>query len=130
MYAIERKPYGYRLTFSGFMQIEEMEQWLIDSKAVLASSPAAFGVFVDMRAMKPLPEGAQVSINFGQRVYKESGMQRSVLVYDHPMIQVQLQRISTESDIEANERYISARERADWEAAGLAWITEGIEPGE
>ena len=57
MFKIEKKPFGVKLTFGDFILKAEMEQWLEESKKALTGHKGAFGVFVDMRALKPLPNG-------------------------------------------------------------------------
>ena len=54
MYKIESVPLGYKLTFEGFIQKDEMERWVADSKKALVGKSGKFGVFVDMRNLKPL----------------------------------------------------------------------------
>ena len=74
MYKIEKKDYGYKLTFGDFITEEEMKKWVEESRSTLASSPASFHIFVDMRTLKPLPPEAQAAMQEGQKLYKEKGI--------------------------------------------------------
>jgi len=69
MYKIERKLFGYQLTFGGFIQKDEMEKWVAESKKALTGQKGNFGVFVDMRTLKPLPQDAQEAMKTGQKLY-------------------------------------------------------------
>jgi hypothetical protein len=51
MYKIEKKDYGFYLTFAGFIRADEMRQCVEESKKALMTPPKGFGVFVDMRAL-------------------------------------------------------------------------------
>mgnify|MGYP001544491358 CR=1 FL=1 len=65
MYKIDKIPTGYKLTFGDRIEAPEMQKWADESHQVLKSSPAAFGVVVDMRTLKPLSDEAQV---LGQKI--------------------------------------------------------------
>lgn len=128
MYAIERRPFGYHLTFAGSVQRAEMDAWVEESRRVLAGAPPAFGVFVDMRALAPLTDDAQVAMREGQRIYKEHGMTRSVVILSNAVLTMQFRRIAKETGIHEWERYINGGKEPDWEAVGLRWIEDGIDP--
>jgi hypothetical protein len=128
MYAIEKTLWGYKLTFGDFIQNDEMTKWVDESKTALEGAPAEFGVFVDMRSLKPLPEDAKETMTRGQKLYKEKGMVRSVVILDNPVTTMQFKRIAKESGIDQWERYIDASSHPDWEAKGVAWVKEGTDP--
>lgn len=128
MYKIEKKNYGYHLTFDGFIKAEEMKLWLEESKAVLSKSSGGFGVFVDMRGLKPLPADSQTHMQEGQQIYKNSGMVRSVVILDNPLATMQFKRIAKSSGIYEWERYIDASSVINWENRGIDWLTKGSDP--
>jgi len=128
MYSIEKKDFGYRLTFGDVIEAAEMKAWLDESKVVLQTSPESFGVFVDMRTLVPLRRDAQPFMQEGQKLYRKSGMVRSVVILDNAATTLQFRRIARETEIAEWERYIDAGAVEDWEAAGLAWVKDGIEP--
>lgn len=128
MYKIEKEPWGYKLTFGDFIQNEEMTKWVEESKAALADAPAEFGIFVDMRTLKPLPEDAKNTMMGGQKLYKEKGMTRSVVILANPITTMQFKRIAQDSGIYEWERYIDASTTPDWEAKGIAWVRDANDP--
>ncbi|MBN2671187.1 MAG: hypothetical protein JXX29_05925 [Deltaproteobacteria bacterium] len=128
MYRIERKSYGYRLTFGEKIDAAEMKEWLEESKVVLQTSTEQFGVFVDMRTLIPLRRDAQPFMQEGQKLYKRSGMVRSVVILNNAATTMQFRRIAKETGIDEWERYIDADAVKNWEDVGLAWVRDGIEP--
>jgi len=128
MYKIQKKNYGYHLTFGGFMREEEMEEWYKESVKALKDSPDEFGVFVDMRTLKPLPAESQPKAEEGQKLYQDSGMVRSVVILDDTVTTIQFKRIARKSGIYKWERYIDASSVDDWETIGIKWIKDGIDP--
>lgn len=128
MYSIEKKSYGYHLVFSDFISADEMAKWVSESEAALANGPSEYGAFVDMRQLKPLAPDAQSQMQSGQKLYKEKGMVRSVVILNDAVTTLQFKRIARETGIAEWERYIDASTTADWEAKGVAWLTDGTEP--
>ncbi len=128
MYKIEKKHYGFHLTFGGFIKEAEMNQWYDESLVALKDMPDKFGVFVDMRELKPLPSESQSKMEAGQKHYKERGMVRSVVVLNDPILTMQFKRIAKQSGIYEWERYIDASSNSDWERIGIAWLTDKVDP--
>lgn len=129
MYKIEKKDFGYQLTFGGFIKADEMKTWVEESKRVLALSPSKFGIFVDMRELKPIASDAQKFMEEGQKLYQEKGMTRSVVVLNSAVTKMQFQRIARETGIDEWERYIDASSMPDWEKVGINWIENSVDPG-
>jgi hypothetical protein len=128
MYRIDKQPYGFRLTFGGFIQKDEMAKWVADSEKALVNVSGAFGVLVDMRTLKPLPSDAQAEMKIGQVMYKTKGMQRSAVILSDTLTTMQFRRIGKETGIDKWERYIDASTNADWAEQGETWLTLGKEP--
>jgi hypothetical protein len=128
MYAIEKQPYGYRITFAGFIKGDEMSQWLEEAEQHLARQRGPFGVVVDMRDLKPLASDAQQALQTGQRKFKAGGMERSAVILQNPIITLQFKRVAHETGIDAWERYIDSSKIADFEAKATAWVRSGSEP--
>lgn len=128
MYKIERKDFGYKLTFGNVISGKEMNQWLKESAEELKNAPETFGVFVDMRTLKPLTADAQEPMQDGQRLYKQEGMVRSVVILSNPIIKLQFRRIAKETGIYKWERYIDEETDPDWERKGMEWIVEAKDP--
>jgi len=128
MYKIENTDYGFRLCFGGYMKQPEMEQWITDSQATLKTAPKSFGVLIDMRTLKPLPEDARAVMQQGQALYKRAGMQRSCVILDSATLTFQFKKIAQSSGIYAFERYLSAPDVPDWEKKAIAWVKSGTDP--
>ncbi len=128
MYSIEKTDYGYHLTFSGQILEFEMAEWVEESKKILEEQKGSFSVFVDMRRLLPIPTESQVYMQKGQRLYKQKGMERSVVILENPTLTRQFKRIARQTGILMWERYIDASLAGDWEKVALDWILKGIEP--
>lgn len=128
MYKIEKKDFGFKLTFGGFIEKEEMEQWAQESKKALLGKMGEFGVFVDMRTLKPLPADSQEVMVNGQKLYRQAGMVRSVVILDNTITTMQFKRLAKESGIYEWERYIDASTTPKWELVGQDWIVKGTDP--
>ena len=128
MYSIERKDYGFKLTFGGFMSYGEMAKWARDSENILSDIKNKFGVFIDMRKLEPLPPDAKLEMERGQKMYKAAGMEKSVVILDDLLIALQFKKIAKESGIHKWERYIVSSKEPQWEKKGLDWIIEGLDP--
>jgi hypothetical protein len=130
MYRIETRDYGYKLTFAGSIKADEMKAWVQESKTILAAGSRKFGVLVDMRELKPLIDDARLFMREGQKLYKRTGMVRSSVAVNSPIIKQQFQRIAMETGIYEWERYIDASSVATWERVGLDWIEHAVDPDE
>ena len=128
MYKIEKKGFGYKLTFSGSIRPEEMAEWAREFEVVLQTQNGPFFVFVDMRSLIPLSREAQVHMHKGQVLALRYGMVRSVVISKSPVTEAQFRRIGGETGIIKGERYIDPTEILDWEKVGLDWLLQGIEP--
>jgi len=128
MYRIEKANWGYRLTFGGSCTVEEIAEWLEESQKILADQEEEFFVFVDMRTIIPLSREAQVHIQEGQKLYKQRGMLRSVVILSSPVVAAQFQRIAGETGIGRWERYLDASTVSDWEEVGMDWLLKAVDP--
>ncbi|MCU0660945.1 MAG: hypothetical protein MUC50_01300 [Myxococcota bacterium] len=128
MYSIEKRLFGYWLTFGGTIDRAEMSAWLEQSRALLSKAEPPFGVFVDMRTLLPLTDDAQIAMRDGQRLYKEKGMKRSAVILSSAVLTMQFRRIAKETGIYDWERYINADKEPNWEDIALRWINEAIDP--
>jgi len=128
MYKINKKEYGFHLVFADFIKADEMQLWVKDSEKALTNSVDKFGVFIDMRALKPLLPDAQEFMQQGQKMFKQKGMQRSVVILDNAVTTMQFKRIARETGIYEWERYIDASKTTNWEKVGIDWVKNGIDP--
>jgi len=128
MYKIEKKGFGYKLTFAGSIPPEEMAQWAEDFGKAVESHTGSFCVFVDMRALIPLSREAQIFMQQGQALALKKGMIRSVVINKSPVTEAQFRRIAGETGIIKGERYVDASSVPDWEQVGLDWLLKAIDP--
>jgi len=128
MYNMEKTGYGVKITFGGLINIDEMKKWVAESKKIVSSLPTKFGVFVDMRASKPLDNNSQTVMQEGHKLYKEAGMERSVVILANAVITMQFKRIAKETGIYEWERYIDASKTLNWEEVGTKWLVNYIDP--
>ena len=128
MYKIEKMNYGFKLTFGDFINENEMKKWVEESKSVLQTAPKEFGIFVDMRTLKPLAPEAQKFMQEGQKFYKEKGMIKSVVILANAVTKMQFKRIAQETGIYQWERYIDESSNPNWEKTGIDWVQNGIDP--
>jgi len=128
MYSIRKMPYGYHLLFSGSINKEEMQKWLLESQRALSTQVGKFHVFVDMRNLNLLSSETQAVMTEGQRLYKAKGLERSVVILNAPLTKLQFTQLAKQSGIYQWERYIDASSAADWEQVGINWLTKAVDP--
>lgn len=128
MYSIEKTDYGIRITFGGFIKLDEMQQWYEESKEALADIPPDFKVLVDIREVSIIPQDSAEILEQGQQFYESKGMLRSVVITGDSLVQQQLKRLARESGIFPYERYIDASSTPDWEKLGVRWLEKNIDP--
>ena len=128
MFKIEKKPFGFKLIFSDSIPVEEMKQWVDDSKKALTGHSGKFGVLVDMRSLKPLKPEVQAVMVEGQKEYKGKGMERSAVALANSVIALQFKRLAQESGIYQWERYVDGSKEEQWEKVAEAWIVNGKDP--
>lgn len=127
MYKIEKKHFGYKLTFAGTMTPGEMFSWVEDSHQVLKSACPPFGVYVDMTDLRPLTTESQRIMEAGQRMYKDAGMERSMVVVSDEIVEAQFKMLAKKSGIYAWERYIHT-DIPNYEVIAINWITDTMDP--
>lgn len=137
MYNIEKKVFGrsangeeilgYKLTFGGFIQKDEMSSWVEDSRKTLENRVGSMYVLVDMRTLKPLDAATQEIMVQGQQMYKERGMQKSSVMVDSVITAMQFKKLAKESGIYAWERYFAGSE-PQYEKKALDWLVNDVDP--
>lgn len=128
MIKIEKKPYGYKIFFSGIISSSEVENWLAESSEILEKSPKQFSVFIDMQEMEILPVACQTNMFEGQKLYKRMGMERSVVIVRDRLTAMQFRLIAQKTGIYSNERYINASVNPNWEREAMDWLLHSVEP--
>jgi hypothetical protein len=128
MYRIEKKGYGYKLTFAESIELDEMKKWVEESKKSLIGQSGKFGVLVDMRSLRPLKPEVQAVMVDGQKEFKVKGMERSAVGVANAVIALQFKRLAQESGIYQWERYLDCSKDANWERSAENWIARGQDP--
>jgi hypothetical protein len=128
VYRIERAHFGIKLTFGGVVSAEELEAWLEESLPYLSEVEQGFCVFVDMRTLGPLDRPGRDVMCRGQRLYRDHGMARSVVILSNPVTAQQFKQIAVESGIYEWERYIDASRETNWERVGMDWLIKEADP--
>ena len=128
MYKIEKTHYGIKLTFAQMMSRDEMVQWVADSENVLSDFPSEFTVLIDMRDLKPMAQETELEMQRGQKLYKEKGMKRSVVILNSAIVTMQFKRIAQATGIYEWERYINAKAEANWQKVAENWLVSAIDP--
>jgi hypothetical protein len=116
------------LLFEGTVTIEEMTNWVAESKKTLPATKGSFGIMVDMRELRPLLPEVQKKMEEGQKLFAEKGMQKSVVILNSAVLTMQFKRIAKETGIYAFERYLDATKVSNFEQVGTDWLTKGIDP--
>jgi len=128
VYRIEKKPFGFKLTFAETISDEEMKKWVKESEQALAGATGKFGILVDMRTLKPLSPETQTTMVQGQQLYKRAGMERSAVILNSMAVTLQFKRLAKDSGIYQWERYVDASKDASWEKTAEAWIASAKDP--
>ncbi|MCP4536053.1 MAG: hypothetical protein GY832_02805 [Chloroflexi bacterium] len=117
-----------KMTFSGFIELEELQQWAGELAEMMPNLPPEFYVLADMRGCQPLPEDAQQFMSHGQKAAVERGVKRTSVILDDLVTTLQFKRIGRETGMyPKHERYFNAEED-DWEPKAMDWLVKGIDP--
>lgn len=128
MFRIEKTNYGFLLTFEGFMSKEEVQNWYNQVNEYLKNVNSDFFVLVDMRNLIPLLPDAQITMEEGQKLFKQKGMLRSAVIVKDKITKMQFVRIAKQTGIFQYERYIDASNKKNWKQTAENWLLKSIDP--
>lgn len=128
MHKIEQTQYGYRIVFEGFLQKEDLSDFIDKMKSTIRPGAGTFPVLVDMRKAQAFPADAQEVIRQAMMYCKEVGMERNAVVLNSAIAALQAKRLSKETGVDTGARYIDASSDPDWERAALDWLVKAIDP--
>ena len=128
MYKITKTHYGKKLSFSGYIKLDEMQKWYEESEQMLSHSNGKLGIFVDMRDLHALPQDSKSVYKKGQKLYKSKGLTRAAVILNSAITTMQFINAAKETGVHECSRYIDATTVQDWEKQGLDWIVKGVEP--
>lgn len=128
MFKIEETNYGYHMTFEGFIQRSEMEEWVTDLRKKVGARGSDWGNLVDVRASSALPAAAQEVLFEGIVLCRERGMERAAIVVSNPISKIQAMRVVKETGIEDIVRFVDASSDSNWEESAMDWISKAVVP--
>ena len=128
MYKMEKKNYGYKLTFSGFLNTTEIEAYIKELKSYMDENAGMFGIMIDMRDMKPLAPESQEALTSSQKLVSNRLTRSATIVNDNAIIKMQFKRLSKQSGVVDTKRFIDASSDSNWEVLAENWISKGTEP--
>jgi len=121
MYKLEKTEYGIKIIFSGNIDVSEVLQWKTESELLLEDM-SNITVYTDI-SDGVLSNDAQLEIVEAQKIYREKGIKKSVIIVSSVDKVFQFKEIALEHGIYDYERYISL-DVQNYEAKALAWILE------
>ena len=127
MYKTERKSYGLKLIFSGFLREAEMLSWKSEMLNLLTELPESFGMLIDMREMTAMPAKSQEVLMVTQKKFKPR-ITRSVTITNSIITDIQSKRIGAASGVNETKKFINALDTANWERKAINWIENGVDP--
>ncbi len=128
MIGINKTSFGYRLTLNGEIAATEMSKYQEILEQVLAGHDGVFNVFADLRNLQLPYEFAMIDILNEYRLYKKEGIKYYYAVMSNPALIMQFKQMAAKADILKYARFIDATKGLDWEAIGLNWVINGIDP--
>ena len=127
-YKIEKKSYGFRLTFDGMLDPENAEKYTEELLAALATWTGSVGVMIDLTKAKPMPPESQKIVAAGYKAVLMKGLTRAVSVVPSGLMRMQMMRLAKENGTYDKARYIDSSTCPQWESVALNWIVLGIDP--
>lgn len=129
MIEVKRTPFGFHMVFSGHITSEEMMAWKVQSLERLRDPklPKPFRVRVDMTSLEHLDVDPKEILVDGQSLYRDAGMDRSVVIIADKATGLQMRDTALASGIETGERYLHIAE-PHWRQEMEDWLIRGIEP--
>jgi hypothetical protein len=128
MHKIEQTGYGYRIVFEGFLQRDDLGNFIDEMRATIRPRGTGFPVLVDMRNAQAFPAEAQEIIKQAMQYCKDAGMERACVILSSPIAALQAKRLSKETGVDPGSRYIDASSQPDWEKVALDWLVRSVDP--
>jgi len=128
MYEIKQTSFGFRLTLSGTITVDEVRLLTIEIEEILKQLKSPFGIIIDAREMLPVHTEDKSLFHNIEPMTKSAGLQRRAIIFQSPIIKNQATQLSHLSGTDTIERYINASDIENWEQVALDWVVDGIEP--
>lgn len=129
MYDVDQTEYGMKVTLGGTVSEAEMREFNEECRRVVDSQTGEFGVFGDLRGLETLSDDAERQLADAMAYTKKQGFTRAAVVVDSPILDLQQEHLGEEVGVASAGRVvIDASAVDDWEAKGLDWVKDGVEP--
>jgi hypothetical protein len=128
MYHLETTDYGYRITSTGEVDLDEVLRMKEELLATFAAHDGPFSIVVDARRRIPLDGRTVQAIEELHKAARRSGVRRAAIIVDSPVVKAQELQIGHSSHTDGIDRIIDAGRTPDWEKQAIAWAAHGIEP--
>ena len=129
MYKIEETDYGFKIHISGNLSSTETHSWINEFEEMIKTrNSATFHILLDLREIKDFDSETLNGIEKGLRVFKQRGMERSVLVLDSTFTYLKFKKNYNKSKTTKDQRYLDASTNSYWEQAAGSWLSKGIDP--
>lgn len=126
MHQIEKRPYGFKISFEGFFQGQDVDRFAADMKRQVAGKSGEFAVLVDLQQSRTFPPEAQAGLMEIIGYCAEKGMNRNVIVVNSAISKIQANRLAREAGV-VDIRFLDAAEVDDWEKVAEDWLIRGKE---
>jgi hypothetical protein len=128
MYKIEKKSYGFHITFSGLMSETEAVQFKSEVMSILPSLKQPWSSVIDLRTWIPAEPEVLILLRQVEQLSRNHSLLRRAIIANSPVIRVQAAQLSFSSEKNKLERFIDASKVDDWEERAIGWAAHGIEP--
>jgi len=129
MYKNDPTGYGYKMTFSGFIDIEEMEDWAQEVQRELRRAPTEWHCFVDMRDLDTMSPDAQELMSRVKAKCHDQGLTRVSTLVASPTVRLQFEQMSEETGRGTDlDRYLDVQSTNSAEEVALQWVRDAVDP--
>lgn len=129
MYKNESTGYGYKMTFSGFIDMEEMETWAQEVQQVLPNTPPEWHCFVDMRDLDTMSPDAQELMSKVKAKCHDYGLTRVSTLVASPTVRLQFEQMSEETGRGTDlDRYLDVQSTNSPQQVALKWVRDAVDP--
>ena len=127
MYNIESAPFGFRVTSSGIITMDEIEQLKSELLQTLCAHKRPFSLVLDSRhIIPPAPDVMKEFWDLHTKVWQLS-CERIVFVVDSPVAKAQVIQMQHIASKGKEDRVIDASKYPDWEERATAWAANARE---
>jgi hypothetical protein len=127
---IAETPFGYEIVFESTVERDTARRLLEELRRTVRTRDGGFTVLVDLRATRTFTAEAQELVKQTILICREAGMGRNAVVTHSVIAGLQARRMVKETGIASALRFIDGTRHPNWHDRALAWLIDGIEPGE